>query len=313
MSYDNRLNALFNLLGCDEKVSKSKVSRQYKKLHAKYLSGLIDVNEFVLIESAYKEILDYYEGVETRKEEERDARKKIILYETMKMNEEIRKQKELEEHKGSIWVFFENSRDAEITCGFDDYIEYIKQSVLDNLDQSYKEMYNEFLELFLKLWSKVYEHIMVVEKNIIKKDRIDDDFRLTFGEDELTDTYFIKNRLYSPYGKFSRLLELSHMLSSLVPLEKENYFLDVHLASMAKFFLLGYGVSYFSDTPIYSFVVNTRVIQFKQEYYELFDSEVRSGVRKSPFVDNLELLSYVGKKIDEFNKEKKYELKNKRS
>lgn len=309
MSYDNRLNTLFNILGCDGEISKSKASRQYKKLHAKYLSGLIDINESVLIESAYKEILDYYEGIEVQKKEERDARKKILLYETKKMNEEIRKQRELEEYKGSIWVFFENLRNMEIDFGFDDYIEYIKQSVLDNLDDSYREMYNEFLELFLKLWSKVYERIMIVEKNIIKKDRINDDFRLEFGEDELTDAYFKKNRAYFPYGKFSRLLELSHILSSLVPLEKENYFLDVHLSSMAKFFSLGYGVSYFSNTPIYSFVVNTRAIQFKQEYYEIFDSEVRSGVRKSPFVDNLELLSFVGKKIDDFNKEKKYELK----
>ncbi len=309
MSYNNRLNTLFDILGESGDPSKSKALRQYKKLHAKYLSGLIDINEFVLIESAYREILDYYEGVETRKEEERDARKKSMLYETMKMNEEISKQKELEEHKGGVWVFFENLRDAEITYGFDDYIEYIKQSVLDNLDESYKEMYNEFLELFLQLWSKVYEHIMVVEKNIIKKDRIDDDFRLEFGEDELTDAYFKKNKAYSPYGKFSRLLELSHILSSLVPDERENYFLDVHLSSMAKFFSLGYGVSYFSDIPIYSFVVNTRAIQFKQEYYDIFDSEVRSGVRKSPFVDNLELLSYIDKKINDFNKEKRYELK----
>lgn len=311
MSYNNRLNTLFDILGESGDPSKSKALRQYKKLHAKYLSGLIDINEFVLIESAYREILDYYEGVETRKEEERDARKKSILYETMKMNEEIRKQKELEEYKGAIWGFFENLREEEIAYVFDDYIEYIKQSVLSHLDESYKELYSEFLELFLQLWSKVYEHIMTVEKNILKKDRIDDDFRLAFGEDEITDAYFKKNRAYAPYGKFSRLLELSHILSSLVPDEKENYFLDVHLSSMAKFFSLGYGVSNFSDTPIYSFAVNTRLIQFKQEYYELFDSEVRSGVRKSPFVDNLELLSYVDEKLGEYNKEKKYELKNK--
>lgn len=307
-----RLKNLLNLFGVDESANKKKIDRLYKQVNAKYLSGVIDYPEFALLDSAYYELCEYFDEQERIKEEEKADRKKIFEYETWKVNEEIRKQRELEEHMGPIWTFFEKLKIAELDCSFDDLIEYVKNSVLDNLNEDNKEKYNMFLDLFLKLWIKVYEHILVVESNVLKREDYDSKTAVSFGEDELTDEYFRRNRYFSPYGKFSKLLSLSKELSSLIPDVDANYFLDTHLSLMAEYFNFGYGVSYYRKTPIYTFLANDRLSQFKRDFYDMFDEEVRSGVRKSPIVNRMEMVEFIKNKLNEVNKNKTYRLSEKK-
>lgn len=310
MDWYRRRN-LLDLFGLDENASLKTLTRRYKQAHAKYLSDKMSEEMFILLERAYLELKEYFDELEKEKFEYKSMRKRILLNETKRMNEELKRVQEYYNYKGKVWVFFEKFRDEDINLSFDDYIEYIKINVLDGLDEEYKELYNEFLSLFLKLWNIFYEHILKCEQNLLKRERFDESIAFSVGEDELTDAYYLKNRYFHAYGKFSRLLQLSNILSSLVPEEESNYFLEVHLSLMSKFFMLGYGVSRYDKTPIYSFIVNTRLKEFKNKYYEMFDDEVRNGIRKSPIVDNNELLSYVKDSVDKFNKEKKYELAKK--
>lgn len=311
MSYTIRLKSLYNLLGADEGASRKKIDRLYKQTHAKFLCEKMDVNEFILIERAYQEILDYLSGVEERKNDERDNQKKMLLYYTEKAERELKEREKLEAYKGKVYLFLEDLKSEEIEMTIDQYIDYIKTGVLANLDDEAKKLYNEFLCLFLKLWSSLYQHILKVEMNILKRDDFSGRTAVSFGEDELTNEYYNRNRYCQPYGKFSNLLELSNKLSKLIPDEEDNYFLDIHLALMAKYFMFGYGVSKYNNIPIYSFIVNTRLEDFKREYFEMFDEERRRGIRKSPIVDNKELLEFIDKRLHEFNNEKGYLLQKK--
>ncbi len=308
MTYTNGYNNLCTLLGVPRNASKKTINKAYRKALAKSLSGEMSFNDFYRIKELYLLLMNYYAGEEERKNEERNNQKRLLEYYTEMTLEEYKERKRLEETKGMIYLFLEDLKEIDIEDTIDDFIDCIKSGVMEYLDDDNKKLYNEFLCLFLKLWKKVYEHVLVVEKNILKQDRFSEKTSVSFGEDEITDTYYNRNKCYNPYGKFSRLLELSKHFSMMIPEEGNNYFLDAHLALMASYFKLGYGVSKFNDTPIYSFVVNTRLEEFKREYYDLFDEERRRGIRKSPFVDNNELLGFVEERLNEFNKQKGYSL-----
>lgn len=301
MSLDYRITNLCLLLGIDENSNKKTIDRRYNQILTKYRFGKIDFDTFVSIDVQYQEYLEYIDEINSIKEDEKNYRKKMFLYETHKMNEEIRKQKELEEHMGPIRVFFESVREEEFNIKFDDFIEYIKQNILDLLEENDRHYYIEFLDLFLDLWKKIYMRLTNLEKDMLLRDKIFIDSILSIGEDELTDEYYKRNRCFNPYGKYSRLLKLSQYFSSFIPDVSNNYFLDVHFSLMAGYFNFGYGIDKFRNIPIYSFVIDTRLREFKEEFYSIFDEEVRIGVRQNKYVDNTEMLKFISNRLDEFN------------
>ncbi len=282
----------FSVFKLDFSSSKKVVDRYYKKYNTMFLCGKIDENSYGEIESAYQVLSNYYKELRKVGTQEKEIVKARILYDTLKIERDYECRSFLEKQKGKVWVFFNSVIENDFDGSLDDYLEYVKQGTLDILNDEYKDLYKEFFDLFLTLWQRVYKRICVCEKNNLLQGLFDKDCYYSFGEDELRDVFYRKNRGYA-LGKFSRLLDLGVILSNLVPEENASYFLDIHLSFMSSFYGFGYNVSEFNKIVIYKFVTTSRLQQLKMDFYDMFDEEVRKGMRKSPFVDNQELFLFI--------------------
>lgn len=282
----------FSVFKLDSKSSKAKVDRCYRKFNTMFLCGQLSESDYLEIENAYQVLCNHFDKLKEEEKQEKEFIKERFIYDTLRIEEEYENRVALENEKGKVWVFFNSVIETCFDGSVDDYLEYIKQGALENLDSEYKDLYKEFFELFLLLWTRVYKRICVCEKNNLLHGMFEGNYCYAFGEDELLDTYFRKNRVYA-LGKFSRLLELGRILSRLVPGEEDNYFFDKHLSFMSSFYGFGYNASDYNGIPIYMFVTTSRLQQLKMNFYDMFDEQVRMGIRKSPFVDNHELLMYI--------------------
>lgn len=282
----------FSVFKLDSKSSKALVDRCYRKFNTMFLCGQLSESDYLEIENAYQVLCNHFDKLKEEEKQEKEFIKERFIFDTLRIEEEYENRVALENEKGKVWVFFNSVIETCFDGSVDDYLEYIKQGTLENLDSEYKDLYKEFFELFLLLWTRVYKRICVCEKNNLLHGMFEGNYCYAFGEDELLDTYFRKNRVYA-LGKFSRLLELGRILSRLVPGEEDNYFFDKHLSFMSSFYGFGYNASDYNGIPIYMFVTTSRLQQLKMNFYDMFDEQVRMGIRKSPFVDNHELLMYI--------------------
>lgn len=202
--------------------------------------------------------------------------------------------KEEEKRKGPLWVLLENIDVEEIKKLNVDIFSYMEEKVLDVIDSKHALMYKKFLERLKDLWDEVYQGICKFEYDLLLVDDLTSSCSFSAGMDELTNPRF-------PKGKYKDLFDMAKELSSLIPDSEDYYFIDRHLALLSEFVGLEYSSTSFGECPIYSFSPNTRLKKYRDEYLEQFGEEVKSGIRKSPLVDNDELVSYVKKALNPYN------------
>lgn len=284
----------YNRLGLEEGNSRDEVERVYNQYKLKYLAKELSFEDWFEIDLSYTEVISYLDELDEYDAQERLRQKRILLIETEKMRRITNAIKEEEEHKGPLWVLLESLNISEIKNNNIDFWQYMEEKVLTVINPEYALKYRNFLRRLKELWDELYLEICKYEYELLCRGDLGSDCRFSVGMDELTISRF-------PRGKYKDLFDMGHELSSLIPDANPYYFIDRHFAILAQYVDLGYSDSSYMECPIYSFSPNTRLKKYREEYLEKFGEEVRSGVRKSPYVNNDELIGYVTKSLKPLN------------
>lgn len=284
----------FQKLGFEPDAKRKEIERKYNQLNAKYLAGEMAFEDWFEIDLAYTGVISYFDGLDEFKAKERALQKRIFLIETEKMRRLTNMVKEEEKRKGPLWVLLENIDVEEIKKLNVDIFSYMEEKVLGVIDSEHALMYKKFLVRLKELWDEVYQGICKFEYDLLLADDLTSSCSFSVGMDELTNPRF-------PKGKYKDLFDMAKELSLLIPDSETYYFIDRHFALLAEFVGLEYSSTIFGDCPIYSFSPNTRLKKYRDEYLSQFGEEVRSGIRKSPLVDNDELIGYVKKALKPYN------------
>lgn len=272
------------------------IDKEFKRFEIKYKAGKLDFDKWIDIELAYEDICEFFNRLEEQRLSEINSRKEAIRRWTEELQRKFNERLKLEQQKGPLWTLLENLKKEEHDGQYDDFLENIKNQILAILPCEYHEIYKEYFEKFLELWNKLYICICQDEKEALLKWNISSNTAFSIGEDELADRF---HRLAGSYflGDFSEFLKISAFFSQLIPESEPYYFLDAHFSLITNYFGFKYEVCQYQQTPVYSFITNSRLINFKMDYLKQFDEEVKNGVRKRNLINNSELKEYIESRI----------------
>ncbi|MDE5630597.1 MAG: hypothetical protein K2I70_03255, partial [Bacilli bacterium] len=281
-------------LGLEVDAKRKDVERKYNQLSTKYKAGKIAFEDWCEIDTAYIELMDYFDKADENKEKERLLQKKILLIETEILRRSTNMGREEEKRKGPLWVLLENVDVNEIKNLNADIFSYLEEHVFSVIDPEYALVYKRFLARLKDLWDEVYLGICKFEYDLLVREDLCSSCAFSVGMDELTNSRF-------PKGKYKDVFDMAKELSSLIPDSEPFYFIERHFSLLAEFVGLEYSAASYGGCPIYSFNSGTRLKKYREEYLFQFGEEVRSGERKSPLVDNEELVAYVTKSLKPYN------------
>ncbi len=284
----------YQKLGLEINSQREDIEKTYNKLNASYLDSQISFEEWLEIDLAYTNITSYLDGLDEFKAKERFIKKKIYLLESERMRRMTKMVREEEERKGPFWIWLEDVNISEIEESGLDLLGYMAESVEQVLESDYANAYKTFSKRLKAMWDEIYLGICKYEYDLLVQGYYDMPCSFSVGMDELTIPRF-------PKGKYRDVFDMGKVLSSIIPESETHYVINRHLALLSESVGLEFKVTSYGECPIYSFSPNTRLKKYKEEYLEQFGEEVRSGKRKSPYVDGDELISYVTKALKPFN------------
>ncbi len=283
-----------NKLGLEVNTTREEIDKAYEQSKEKYMAGDLAFEDWYEIELAYTELCCVAAHLNEAEIEERVSQKRDDLVEAERVRRITAAIKEEEERKGPLWTFLEKVKITEIGNTNVDFWQYMEENVITVLPAKKASKYKKFLKRFKEMWEEIYPSICKFEYDLLVDGDLTSSCNWSIGMDELTKSSF-------PMGKYQDLFTMGRELSGLIPDSDPYYIIERHFALVAESVGLEHSVSSFGGCLIYSFNPGTRLQKYRNEYLEQFGEEVHSGKRKSPLVNNDELLSYVTKSLRPYN------------
>lgn len=275
---DENINNCYLNLGLDNKATLEDVEKRYKELEEKNAREEIHPNTWITIHNAYGLLCEYL----------------------IKCNEEA-------EYKGPLWTMLRDIDIDEVSKNNGDIFAYIEENVLSVLPKQYKSTYKKFLRQFKKMWKSIYERICNFEYHLLVNGDLTSSAAFSVGKDELT-----IRRISEELGKYEDMFAYSKEISETIPGCEDDYLIQKHFELVGRFVGFDFEITTSGRWPIYTFLPNTRLKKFREEYLHKFDVERQRGERKSALVDEDDLLGYVTKSLKPFNKNIKKDSHNKK-
>lgn len=157
----------FSVFKLDSKSSKALVDRYYKKFNTMFLCGQLSESDYLEIENAYQVLCNHFDKLKEEEKQEKEFIKERFIYDTLRIEEEYENRVALENEKGKVWVFFNSVIETCFDGSVDDYLEYIKQGTLENLDSECIRIYiKNFLNYFCCFGYVYIREYVFVKKTI---------------------------------------------------------------------------------------------------------------------------------------------------
>lgn len=266
--YLKNISNCFLNLGLDNKAKLEDVEKKYKELEHKNEIGEMHPNTWVTINNAYNLLCEHF-----------------------------KKRGEEAERKGALWTLLRDIDIDEISKFNIDIFDYLEERILSVLPKKSQKTYKKFLKQFKKVWKNLYTSICRYEYDLLVSGDLTSDCAFSVGKDELTD-----QRVSQEMGKYEDMFAYSKEISNTIPDCEDDYLIKKHFELVGRFVGFDFESTSFGDCPIYTFLPNTRLKKFREEYLKMFDCERKRGIRQSALVDEDDLLGYVTKSLTPLNK-----------
>lgn len=271
---------------------KKKIEDAYSRLNFMYQDKKISIQRFSEIRAAHMDLLEYIKYLAEWHEQELESEKIKLKMLTEEMEYREKKKRELEEKMGPIWVAFEELKKTDFNS-FDEMVENIKTRILEVLPEYLHAKFEYFIEIFITFWNALYEKICKEELRCFNNGFFDNSCSFSVGLDELIRDHYA-------LGNNKELISIEIMLSKAIPNAEEHYVLESLLDIFSKKVLIDFEIRFAG--LYYSFLTNSRLKKMKQSFYDMYDEERHSGIRKSPLVDLEEQKTYIARNLIPYNR-----------